>query len=81
MPVNKEAIAHFERLGRAIARTRVIEPLPRTGRYVIDQMKKIDVRSGMGTDDFFDGDLASHVAYIEFREAWVKKKGGRGETD
>ncbi len=81
MPVNKKALDHFERLGRAIARTRVVEPLPRTGRSVFEQMKKIDPRSGMGTDDFFDGDLASHVAYIEYREAWVKKKGGRGETD
>ena len=81
MPVNKKAIDHFKRLGRAIAKSREIEPLPRTGRYVIERMMAIDPRCGMGTEDPLGGDLASHIAYIRFREEWVQKRGGRGKTN
>ena len=77
---NKSDIAHFERLGRSIAKSRVYEPLPRTLREVVGRMLAINPRCGMGTYDLLGGDLASHLAYIEYREAWVKKCRGRGET-
>ena len=73
MPINKKAIEHFERLGRAIAANRVCEPLPRTLQEVNDRMMQIDSRSGKGTNDPMGGDLASHRAYIKFREEWRKK--------
>ena len=41
-------------------------------------MKEIDPRSGMGTEDPLGGDLHSHLAYIRFREEWVKKHGREG---
>lgn len=80
MPLNKKAIEHFEHVGRLIAKYRVSEPLPRTPSEVIDRMLAIDPRSGMGTKDPLGGDLVSHLAYIEFREEWVRKRSGRGEA-
>ena len=74
MPTNKEAIEHFKRVGRALAESHVADPLPKDLTAVINRMKAIDRRSLMGTDDPMGGDLASHQAYLEFRDAWVKKR-------
>ena len=74
MPVNKKALEHFKRVGRTIAKSRVSEPLPRTLREVNDRMMKIDSRSGKGTTDPMGGDLASHRAYVRFREARRKTR-------
>ena len=70
----KDALAHFERVGRALAATERPEPLPRTPQEVIDRMVAIDPRSGMGSKDPMGGDLASHVAHVEFMRAWQKKR-------
>ena len=77
---NKKAIAHFEHVRRLIAKYRVGEPLPRTTNQVIDRMLAIDPRSGMGVKDPLGGDLVRHLAYVEFREEWVRKRLGHGET-
>ena len=73
----KDALTHFERVRHALAKTEVTEPLPRSAEEVLDRMVRIDPRSGMGTNDPRGGDLASHLSYIEYREAWVEKRGGR----
>ena len=73
----KKAIEHFERLGRVIAESRMCEPLPPSQRDVFDRMRAIDARCGAGTKDPLGEDLASHLAYIEYREAWVTKRGHR----
>ncbi|MCY4128857.1 MAG: hypothetical protein OXG15_06395 [Gammaproteobacteria bacterium] len=78
MPVNKKAIKHFERLGKVIAESHVPEAPPKYHLEVRDRMMAIDPRCGSGTEDPLSGDLASHLAYLEFREAWVKKRGHRG---
>lgn len=79
MGINKRTISHFERVGRAIAQVRVCDPLPRTLKDVVDRMAAMDLRCGMGTKDPLGGDLASHLAYLEYREAWVKKRGSCGK--
>ena len=79
MSTNKKAIERFERLGRVIAESRRREPLPRSHKDVFDRMLAIDSRCGVGTEDPLGGDLASHLAYIEYREAWVTKRGHRGQ--
>ena len=76
----KDALDHFERVGRALAKTRVRERLPRTTQEVLKQMRAIDSRSGRGTPDPMGGDLSSHVAHVEFFRAWVEKHGERDES-
>lgn len=71
----KEALAHFERVGRALAKSEPAEPLPRTPDEVIDRMLAIDPNSGMGSKDPMGGDLASHIAHVKFFSAWVEKRG------
>lgn len=73
MPVDRETIQHFERLGRVIAETRPCEPLPRTIKDVFEQMVAIDARFVKGTKDPLGGDLPSHLAYLEFRQAWLRR--------
>ena len=71
---DKDTLAHFNRLGRAIAKSRITEPLPRDPRDVMRAMCEIDSRSGKGTKDPFGGDLASHIAHIRFFRDWVVKQ-------
>ena len=77
----KDALAHFKRVGRLIAENRVCEPHPRTLTDVIDSMVRIDPRCGKGTKDPLGGDLASHMAYIKNRRAWIDKKEGPDEGE
>lgn len=69
--------AHFERIGKLIARSATIEPRPKDLRDLFHRMYTIDPNCGMGTEDPLGGDLSSHLAYIEYREAWVKRRGKR----
>lgn len=75
--VNKEAIEHFERLDRAIAESHVLEPPLKDHLEVLDRLMAIDPRCSSGSEDPLGGDLASHLTYLEYREAWVKKRGHR----
>ena len=77
---NKKAIEHFEQLGRAIAKSHVPDHAPRNHLEVLERMAAIDPRCGQGTKDPLGGDLASHLAYLKYREAWVKKRGHRGAS-
>lgn len=72
---DSDALTHFEKVGRGLAKTRVCEPLPRTSEEVIDAMVAIDPRSGMGSEYPLGGDLASHVAHIQFFQKWVQSSG------
>ena len=42
-----------------------------------ERIYTIDPRSGMGAESPLGGDLDSHLARIEYREAGVKKRGYR----
>ena len=77
---DKEAIEHFERLGRAIAQSNVPDLSRRNHLEVLERMLAIDPRCGQGTKDPLGGDLVSHLAYLKYREAWVKKRGHRGAS-
>lgn len=76
---NTEAMAHFKRLGRTMAETRVVEPRPKDFRELIDRMCAIDSRCGMGTEDPLGGDLPSHLAYLENRKVLMERSSRRGE--
>ena len=71
---NKKDIAHFERLGRAIAKSRIPDPTPRDHLEVLARMEALDPNCGMGTEDPLGGDLPSHLAYLANRDAWVRKR-------
>ena len=72
----KDAIAHFERLGRAIAESERPDSPPKDFKELLYRMRALDRKFGMGTKDPLGGDLSSHLAYLEYREAWVAKRGG-----
>lgn len=74
---SSEAMAHFERLGRAMAETRIVEPRPKDFRELIDRMCAIDSRCGMGTEDPLGGDLPSHLAYLGNRKVLLERSGRR----
>ena len=74
MPINKQAIEHFKHKGRVLADSHVADPLPEDLSYVIRRMKRISRRSLMGTENPLGGDLPTHLAYLEFRDAWAKKQ-------
>ena len=76
----RAAIAHFERLGRALAETHVVEPRPKDFRELIDRMYAIDSRCGMGTEDPLGGDWHSHLAYLRNRRTLMKRRRGRGTS-
>lgn len=74
------ASAHFERLGRAMVETRIIEPRPKSFGEMIGRMCAIDRRCGWGTQDPLGGDWDGHLAYLHNREravAWNRARGRR----
>lgn len=79
MPINKQAIEHFERVGRAIVESHMPDPPPKDFREMLARMFAINPNCGKGTKDPLGGDLASHLRYIKFREEWIRKK-ERSET-
>ena len=70
----QRAIAHFERLGRALAETHVPEPPPGSFRELVDRMCALDPNCGMGTEDPLGGDLASHLAYLRNRKRLMDRR-------
>ena len=67
------ALAHFERLGRALVETHTPEPAPVGFGEIIDRMLAIDPECGMGTTDPLGGDWQSHLAYIRNRRALAQR--------
>ena len=71
----RAALAHFDALGRALARTHRPEPVPKDLAEVIERMLAIDPKCGTGTADPLGGDWLSHVAYVRNRARLVKRLG------
>ena len=78
--MNTEAIAHFERLGRALAKTHVPEGPPKDFRELVERMRAIDPDCGMGTEDPLGGDWESHLAYLRNRQILIDQRKRRGST-
>ncbi|MCY3857605.1 MAG: hypothetical protein OXG25_01710 [Gammaproteobacteria bacterium] len=77
MPINEKAIKHFERVGRTIVASHVPDVPPTNFHDMLDRMFAINPNWGKGTNDSLGEDLPSHLAYLRFREAWIRKKEGR----
>lgn len=80
MATNKY-IRHFRRLGKAITESHVPDPLIKDPLKVLLRTAALDPRCGMGTEDPRGGDLLSHLAYLDYREAWVRKQGHCDKTE
>ncbi|MCY4095536.1 MAG: hypothetical protein OXG05_10485 [Gammaproteobacteria bacterium] len=80
MPINNKAIEHFERVGRAITKSQKPDPRPKDFQEMLARMFAINPNCIKGTKDPLGGDLASHLAYLKFREEWIRKKDGRETT-
>ena len=73
MVVDKNALAHFERVGRALADSHVVDPPPKDFRDMLARMLAINPNCGKGTKDPMGGDMPSHIAYLKFRAEWLRK--------
>ncbi len=71
------ALAHFERLGRALVETHTPEPAPASFGEIIERMLAMDPQCGMGTADPLGGDWQSHLAYIRNRRALMQRAGAK----